>query len=161
MWGEYYIDPRTSVQSTKVPREPILITEKWRRKKFSALRADWSPLRASRLGVTNYYTRPWRHPSPGYATGGRDGHSAFRRSLGTGTRLGFIVITHSEGACLTRYNWTFAMKSFSDCCFLGLLALLLFLQPCMAAQLRPDDKNPCIASINGTVYDISKVFDYP
>ena len=41
MWGEYFIDPRTSVQSMKVPREPIPITEKWRRKIFSALRVDW------------------------------------------------------------------------------------------------------------------------
>ena len=30
----YSIDPGASVKSTKVPREPILITEKWRRKKF-------------------------------------------------------------------------------------------------------------------------------
>jgi len=41
------IDPGTSgvsVQSTKVPREPILIAEKWRRNFFPALCADWSPL---------------------------------------------------------------------------------------------------------------------
>ena len=36
-----------TVQSTKVPREPNLIAEKWRRKIFSVLRADWSALRAS------------------------------------------------------------------------------------------------------------------
>jgi len=58
IWGEYYIDPLTSVQSTKVPREAILITEKWRRKKFSALRADWIITTthlstAGRIGVTN------------------------------------------------------------------------------------------------------------
>ena len=45
----YSIDPGASVQSTKVPREPILITDKWRRNFFSALRADWSPLHASML----------------------------------------------------------------------------------------------------------------
>jgi len=38
----YSIDPGTSVQSTKVQREPILITAKWRRKIFSVFHADWS-----------------------------------------------------------------------------------------------------------------------
>ena len=50
MWGKYYIDPRTSVQSTKVPREPILITEKWRWKIFfRATRLST----AGRIAVTN------------------------------------------------------------------------------------------------------------
>jgi len=55
-----------------------------------------------------------------------------------------------------------AMKSSCTklCCCLGLVALL-FLNPCTAAQLRPDDKNPCIAHFNASVYDISQVFDYP
>ena len=47
-----------AVQTTKVPRQPILTTGKWRRKIFSALRSDWSALRAS----VKYLAPPSQNP---------------------------------------------------------------------------------------------------
>ena len=55
-----------AVQSTKVPREPILRSEKWRQKKISALRADWSALHTSMhcLRAFNIWYPPPPPPPP-------------------------------------------------------------------------------------------------
>lgn len=38
---------------------------------------------------------------------------------------------------------------------------LSLIQPLLSAECLPNKRNPCIASCNGTHFDISKLFEYP